>query len=399
MDMNNIDDPPGYDPPGSMYSEPVTETGNALATLTPAAGLVFQGADALRRRLADYTEERKVFVEWLRASLVPGEDYQLIHRKLGGAGQPKTPCPNKDDKTSMRCNECGAKPALSKSGSEKIDALLQLRPSFARDGETWEMLGSPAGVLCLTCTLVTTRGDVAGEGRGIRNVADDYNDHNKAIKMAEKSAQIDATLRVSGVSELFTQPHDEKPEGNGTPAPKPASERPASPPPQPTQPSTRPTTPVGASALAVKGVFAPEVNPKTGKMQPWKVLFSDGTRASTFLDEIGQNAQRLRDRHAAVTINVAQNKNPKYEPTLLWISEVQASGPPPETNGEGDGEWDQKRFIKNVNKLAFRLGDSEFQDFMREWEITGLDEIKAPEMANKFYEALKRRVEALGAQS
>jgi len=47
---------------------------------------------------------------------------------------------------------------------------------------------------------------MAAEGTGARTVdKQDYGDINKSLKMAEKSAHIDATLRVAGLSELFTQ--------------------------------------------------------------------------------------------------------------------------------------------------------------------------------------------------
>ena len=46
---------------------------------------------------------------------------------------------------------------------------------------------------------------MAAEGTGARRVDQDRGDINKSLKMAEKSAHIDATLRVAGLSELFTQ--------------------------------------------------------------------------------------------------------------------------------------------------------------------------------------------------
>ena len=58
------------------------------------------------------------------------------------------------------------------------------------------MLGSKDGLLCYTCTLMTRQGEVIGEGRGARSVTQDGGDINKAIKMATKSAQVDAVLRL-----------------------------------------------------------------------------------------------------------------------------------------------------------------------------------------------------------
>jgi hypothetical protein len=66
------------------------------------------------------------------------------------------------------------------------------------------MLGRPAGVICYVCALYTKQGDCVGEGRGAREVTKDQ-DINKAIKMAQKSAQIDAILRTGSLSDSFTQ--------------------------------------------------------------------------------------------------------------------------------------------------------------------------------------------------
>jgi hypothetical protein len=97
-----------------------------------------------------------------------------------------------------------SKPSLSKAGSEKFLSLFNLQAQFRKDEETWEMLGRPAGVLCYICALYTKSGEFVGEGRGAREVAKDK-DINKAIKMAQKSAQIDAILRTGSLSDYFTQ--------------------------------------------------------------------------------------------------------------------------------------------------------------------------------------------------
>ena len=46
---------------------------------------------------------------------------------------------------------------------------------------------------------------MVADGVGARIIAQDNGDINKALKMAEKSAHIDATLRMAGLSEVFTQ--------------------------------------------------------------------------------------------------------------------------------------------------------------------------------------------------
>jgi len=169
---------------------------------TPA--LVLNDAAALQVRLDTYSEAREVLVKWLLSKLVAGIDYTLIHRKIGPRGQ-KTECPNAGNMIARVCEQCGGKSTLCKPGSEKICGLLQLRPRFRRDAETWEMLGSEPGVLALVCELVTASGVVVAEGRGARHRDMDYGDLNKSVKMTQKSAQTDAVLRLAGLSEIFTQ--------------------------------------------------------------------------------------------------------------------------------------------------------------------------------------------------
>jgi hypothetical protein len=60
-------------------------------------------------------------------------------------------------------------------------------------------------VIILKCELHTGNGFVAAEGTGARRIDQDRGDINKSLKMSMKSAHIDATLRVAGLSELFSQ--------------------------------------------------------------------------------------------------------------------------------------------------------------------------------------------------
>jgi len=186
----------------------------ALAVLPADAGpaLVLNDPAALAERLRVYGESRRILVEWLLGQLVPGIDYTLIHRKVGPRGQ-KTECPNVGNMVDRTCSECGGKSTLCKPGSEKICGLLQLRPVFSRDAETWEMLGSEPGVVALKCELVTAAGVVVAEGRGARHRDIDYGDLNKTIKMTQKSAQTDAVLRCAGLSEIFSQDLEDAPGG------------------------------------------------------------------------------------------------------------------------------------------------------------------------------------------
>jgi hypothetical protein len=182
-------------------------------TTAPSAvldGLVLYDPAALTTQLATYSEARDLFIRWLFDHLVAGIDYMLIHRKVGPRGQ-KTECPDRTNAASPSCKTCGGKATLCKPGSEKMCGLLQLRPRFRRDVESWEMLGGESGLVTLVCELTTASGVVVAEGRGARHRDQDFGDVNKCLKMAQKSAQTDAVLRCAGLSEIFTQDLEDMP--------------------------------------------------------------------------------------------------------------------------------------------------------------------------------------------
>ena len=69
----------------------------------------------------------------------------------------------------------------------------------------------------IRCEIRDAAGRVVADGVGARALQQDSGDINKALKMAEKSAHIDATLRMAGLSEVFTQDLEEMiPAGNAT---------------------------------------------------------------------------------------------------------------------------------------------------------------------------------------
>jgi hypothetical protein len=135
----------------------------------------------LEQQITHWNQMRALLTAYIRQNMHEGIDYYTL--LLGGRP---------------------SKPSLSKAGSEKFLGLFNLQARFRKDEETWDMLGRPAGVICYVCALYTKHGAFVGEGRGAREVAKDQ-DLNKAIKMAQKSAQIDAILRTGALSDSFTQ--------------------------------------------------------------------------------------------------------------------------------------------------------------------------------------------------
>ena len=134
-------------------------------------------------------ENRDTLMEWIRSALVENRDYGSIMIR----GQK-------------------SKPSLLKPGAEKIAGMLGLIPRFPnlKEYEESAIKGDVIDLIILKCELHNQSGEVVGEGVGARSTErQDNGDLNKALKMAGKSAMIDATLRCAGISEIFTQDIEE----------------------------------------------------------------------------------------------------------------------------------------------------------------------------------------------
>ena len=129
-------------------------------------------------------ENRKALMDWVKSSLVLDVDFGSI--TIGGRK---------------------SKPSLLKPGAEKICGMLGMTPTFPNlpEYEAVVLGGGEINQIILRCELVSGNGQVVAEGVGARSVKQDSGDLNKALKMCLKSAQIDATLRCAGLSEVFTQ--------------------------------------------------------------------------------------------------------------------------------------------------------------------------------------------------
>lgn len=169
----------------------------ALARSTPLDVPVQQFKDGLERR----GENRKALIDWIRSSLVEGVDFGKIHVVSKSKCSLGRNCKNPNH---------FSKPTLYKPGAEKICGMLGLNVEFPtlKDYEQAAIDGKDIKNVLLRCELVSN-GQVVAHGVGARNVASDYGDLNKSLKMAEKSGHIDATLRVGGLSEIFTQDLDQ----------------------------------------------------------------------------------------------------------------------------------------------------------------------------------------------
>lgn len=178
---------------------PRRETPSSL----PGASPLDLPNDVFEAGLARRRQNRAAILGWIREALVEGTDYGRIHvasrdrcayAKRGEAAQ----CPTSSHWT---------KPSLFKPGAEKICGMLGVTVHYPNltAYEQAALAGKHLGTIILRCELHDSLGRVVAEGIGARNLQQDYGDLNKSLKMAGKSAHIDATLRMAGLSEVFTQ--------------------------------------------------------------------------------------------------------------------------------------------------------------------------------------------------
>jgi hypothetical protein len=134
---------------------------------------------------------------------VEGTDYGRVHI----AGRDRCSFAKRGEAKSCPEQRHWSKPSLLKPGAEKISGMLGVivhYPALERY-EQAALDGVQLTHIIVRCELKDGQGNVVAVGVGARSVAQDAGDLNKCLKMAEKSAHIDATLRMAGLSEVFTQ--------------------------------------------------------------------------------------------------------------------------------------------------------------------------------------------------
>lgn len=131
---------------------------------------------AFRGALANRGKNRAALLKWVRDRLIEGTDYGVIKNKK----------------------------SLWKPGAEKVVGMLGLQVRWPDLERELDRLRNGADTIWLSCELLSS-GKVMAQGAGSRALSADGGDGNKAIKMAKKSAMIDAVLNIAGLSEVFTQ--------------------------------------------------------------------------------------------------------------------------------------------------------------------------------------------------
>jgi uncharacterized protein (UPF0147 family) len=152
--------------------------------------------EALAQALEVRKTNRALLINWIRSALVEGTDFGRIHVVK------RDKCPE-----GARCQNPYhfSKPSLWKGGAEKITGMLGLTVRWPNLEEELASVKNGCEVIILKCELLNQVGHTASVGVGARNVRQDASDINKSLKMAKKSAMIDAVLTASGLSEVFTQ--------------------------------------------------------------------------------------------------------------------------------------------------------------------------------------------------
>lgn len=165
----------------------------------PRAVSVFDGpVQEFRSALTRRGDNRKALIEWVRGALVEGVDFGKIHFVARSKCDRGNQCTNPNH---------FSKPVLFKPGAEKICGMLGVTPTFPtmKEYEQMALDGKQIASIIMRCHILSAEEKVVADGIGARSVEQDYGDLNKALKMACKSGMIDATLRMAGLSEIFTQ--------------------------------------------------------------------------------------------------------------------------------------------------------------------------------------------------
>jgi hypothetical protein len=155
-------------------------------------------ASTFKEGLDRRKQNRTALMEWVRSALVDGTDFGKIHIVSRSKCQAGSQCKNPAH---------FSKPSLFKPGAEKICGMLGVTVRYPTlpDYEKAALSGAKLSQIIIRCEILDASGRVVADGVGARVIAQDNGDINKALKMAEKSAHIDATLRMAGLSEVFTQ--------------------------------------------------------------------------------------------------------------------------------------------------------------------------------------------------
>lgn len=148
-------------------------------------------------------ENQRKLIQWIKQNLKPDIHYGRVHIAQN--------CPLVKVEAAYLCKDIThfSNLTLWKAGAEKIIAAMGLTANFPNIAcyEEACLRGLEIKQVLLKCELKTHGGRVVAEGSGARHLREDNWNLNISIKMAQKSAMIDATIRVAGLTEVFIKTH------------------------------------------------------------------------------------------------------------------------------------------------------------------------------------------------
>ena len=174
------------------------------ATITPFPSSALDlPTETFQKALERREKNHKALLQWIKKNLHPDIDYGRSHInercKYARAGAP------------YLCSDFSHFSMLSlwKSGAEKIARLLGLSAHFPNlfQYELACVHCQEIQTVVLKCELRTQNGTCVGEGTGSRHVKQDGWNLNTTIKMACKSAMVDAVIRTAGLTGIFIKTH------------------------------------------------------------------------------------------------------------------------------------------------------------------------------------------------
>jgi len=137
-----------------------------------------------KRGVDELLAKRQYFIDHVLPLLVEGKDYYVIDGKK----------------------------SLGKAGAEKLCSIYNLTAQFIQDTDTIKAFeGSVKGLIALECNLYDKDDQCVAEARGASTLEMYANNPNVCVKMAEKSSFVSATIRATGLSDVFTQDLEDMP--------------------------------------------------------------------------------------------------------------------------------------------------------------------------------------------
>jgi hypothetical protein len=187
-------------PPGA----PVDEDQGLSGTIStfPSSPLDVPTA-TFERNLKRRQENYKALIQWIKKTLEPDIHYGRIHENQQ--------CPYAKAGMPQLCSDFShfSMMTLYKSGAEMILSALGLSVYYPNlfQYELACVHRQKITTIVLKCELKAQNGKIVGEGIGARHIRQDNWNLNTSLKMAAKSAMVDATIKITGLSGVFRKTH------------------------------------------------------------------------------------------------------------------------------------------------------------------------------------------------